>query len=113
LTPDEARSLVSEEWAEFDIDVSLTALSESDWDDLDRINMNEAGQGVPDNEPDVSYQNPTLQNGGGQPEGQNRERSQPQRTNADGLSDDAMDAIADRVVQRLTDETDQDMNDTE
>jgi hypothetical protein len=102
LTPDEARSLVSEEWAEFDIDVSLTALSESDWDDLDRINMNEAGQGVPDNEPDVSYQNPTLQNGGGQPEGQNRERSQPQRTNTDewDLSDVEDEVLMEELERR-------------
>lgn len=86
LTPDEARSIVSEEWAEFDIDVDLDELEEDDWDSLDRINMNEAGQGIHDNEPvnqENVRENPQLRNGGGQPSGQNRESSQPQRTSQD------------------------------
>jgi len=67
MTPDEARSLLSEEWAEFDIDVDLDELAESEMDTLDRININEAGQGIKDNEP----RNNPSQSGsdGGRPEG--------------------------------------------
>jgi hypothetical protein len=95
LTPDEARSLVEEEWAEFDIDVSLDELSEEDWDSLDRINMNEAGQGASDNEPDVR-QNPQMKNGGGQPPGQNRESSQPTRDSLQALSEERLREELDR-----------------
>jgi len=99
LTPDEARSLVSENWAEFEIDVDLDELSEDEWDDLDRINMNEAGQGASDNEPDTSPRNnPRMQNGGGQPAGQTRESSQPVR---DSLSEEEISAIADELAEKL------------
>jgi len=97
LTPDEARSLVSEQWAEFDIDVDLDELSEDEWDDFDRINMNEAGQGASDNEPDTGPRNnPRMKNGGGQPEGQTRESSQPTR---DSLSESEVERIAEKVAE--------------
>lgn len=87
LTPEEARSILQEEWAEFDADIDLEELSEDDWDSLDRINMNEAGRGASDNEPDAeARENPRIKNGGGQPEGQSRESSQPSAD--DGAFDD-------------------------
>jgi len=100
LTPDEARSLVAEEWAEFEIDVDLDELSEDEWDSLDRINMNEAGQGASDNDPDSSpRENPRVGNGGGgQPAGQTRESSQPVR---DSLSEDELDEIAKRLADYM------------
>jgi len=105
LTPDEARSLVEEEWATFDIDVDLDALTEDDRDALDRINMNEAGQGASDNEPDTSpRENPRRQNGGGQPSGQTRSSSQPQRSSTDSLTDEDVNRIADSVVEKLSTE---------
>jgi len=114
MTPDEARSLVSEEWATFDIDVDLGELTEQQMDDLDRININEAGQGIKDNEPDVR-QNPMQQNGGGQPEGQTRESSQPvadslsESTEVDeddaerssALTDEQLDQIADKLAEKI------------
>lgn len=105
LTPDEARSILSEQWAEFDIDVDLDELTEEQRDQLDRINVREAGQGPQDDEPDTSpRQNPQLQNGGGQAAGQNREGSQPTRTATDSLDESDLDAIADRVVERLSED---------
>lgn len=98
LTPEEARSLIEEEWAEFDIDIDLGELTEQDRDNLDRINIREAGQGPQDDEPDVR-ENPRQQNGGGQPEGQTRSSSQPTRT--DSLSDEELDELADRLADRL------------
>jgi hypothetical protein len=100
LTPTEARSILTEEWAQFDIDVDLAELTEDDKDALDRINLREAGQGPGDNEPD-QRENPRLQNGGGQEQGQTRSSSQPQRASADSLSDEVVEEIADRVVDKL------------
>jgi hypothetical protein len=105
LTPDEARSLVEEEWASFDIDVDLDDLTEDDWDSLDRINLREAGRGPGDNEDDVRG-NPMRQNGGGQEAGQTRESSQPTRQTADGLTDEEVDAIASKVADKLTTDSD-------
>lgn len=101
LTPDEARSLVEEEWASFDIDVDLDDLTEADWDNLDRINLRETGRGPMDNEEDVRGSQ-MRQNGGGQAAGENRQSSQPTRQTADGLSDDEMDTIASKVAEKLT-----------
>jgi hypothetical protein len=105
LTPDEARGLVEEQWAEFDADIELDDLTESDWDELDRINIREAGRGPQDDEPvnqERIRENPQMQNGGGQPAGQSRGQSQPTRDSAEELSDDVIDAIADRVADKLT-----------
>lgn len=94
LTPDQARSVVSEEWATFDVDVDLGDLTEDELDILDRINMNEAGQGVRDNEnvnQENVRENPRQQNGGGQPPGQTRESSQPTRdSNLSELSEEEL-----------------------
>jgi len=110
LTPDEARSVLSEEWAEFDIDVDLDELTEEQMDTFDRINVREVGRGPKDDEP---RQNPTLQNGGGQPAGQGRASSQPTRAgddtdSTDGaitLDEDTVNVIVDRVADRLDDNT--------
>lgn len=107
LTPDEARSVMEEQWAKFDADVDLEDLDESDWDDLDRINIREAGRGPQDDEPvnqERIRENPQMQNGGGQPAGQTRESSQPTRDDAIELSEAAKDDIAARIVEQLTDE---------
>jgi hypothetical protein len=101
LTPDEARSILNEKWAEFDVDVDLDELEEEQKDELDRINLHETGMGALNNEPDAR-QNPRMQNGGGQPSGQTRESSQPTRASAD--DDELIDAIADRVVEKLSED---------
>jgi hypothetical protein len=99
MTPDEARTLVSEEWASFDIDVSLDALTEDELDTLDRINMNEAGQGIKDNEP-VNRQNPqTSGSQGGRPSGSSGGSSQPTTDSLDGLSTEQLQ----RELQRRDD----------
>ena len=126
LTPDEARSLIAEEWATFDIDIDLEDLSEDDWDSLDRINIRETGRGPQDDEPGVR-ENPRQHNGGGQPEGQTRNSAQPMRDStprndvttagADGaatedspsrdtLSTEELDYIAEQVAQSLGEDTD-------
>ncbi len=98
MTPDEARTLVSEEWASFDIDVSLDALTEDELDTLDRINMNEAGQGIKDNEP-VNRQNPqTSGSQGGRPSGSTAQ-SDPTTDSLDGLSTEQLQ----RELQRRDD----------
>jgi len=101
LTPDEAREVLEEQWAQLDADVDLAALDEDDLDKMDRVRMRLAGQGPNDDEPVSSTRgNPRMQNGGGQPAGESRDPSQPTR---DSLDDDVIDAIADKVAQRLTD----------
>lgn len=100
LTPDEARSILEESWAELDHDVSLEALEETDLDKMDRVRMRMAGQGPNDDEQTNSErQNPRIQNGGGQPTGQTRESSQPTR---DGLTDDELEQIARQVANKLS-----------
>lgn len=98
LTPDEARSLVEKQWADFDVDINLSDLSEEDMDTLDRINMREAGRGPNDDEP---RQNPRQQNGGGQPAGQTRSSSQPTRDSAVDLG-----VLSDEELQAELDERD-------
>jgi hypothetical protein len=66
--------------------VSLDALTEDELDTLDRINMNEAGQGIKDNEP-VNRQNPqTSGSQGGRPSGSSGGSSQPTTDSLDALS---------------------------
>jgi len=112
LTPDEARSIVEMKWADFEADVDLEALEEDDWDDLDRINIREAGRGPQDDEPvnqERIRENPTMQNGGGQPAGQTRDPQQPTRdksldspSQSVELSDEQMNEIIDGLADRLT-----------
>lgn len=100
LTPEEARSIVEEEWASFDIEVDLEELTEEDRDALDRINLHEAGQGtVGENEPDIRH-NPQIQNGGGQPQGQTRESDQPVRDSALDLSELSDEQLREELERR-------------
>jgi hypothetical protein len=106
LTPDEARQIVEMGWSEFEMDVDISdELTEDQMDTLDRININEAGQGIKDNEPVNEPRGTTMrQNGGGQPDGENRESSQPVRDSADTIQqlvahtdltyEDAIDALS-------------------
>jgi len=81
LTPNEARSILEQEWAELDTDVDLDDLAEEDMDTLDRINMNEAGQGIHDNEPvnEENVRESPMNNSGGRPQGSTEDQSQPNR----------------------------------
>lgn len=73
LTPDEARSIMEEEWAEFE---GLDPLTEEEWDDLDRVQLAQVGQfqGVQaeEQEQGVWSGNPSApgNNGGGMAQGQ-------------------------------------------
>jgi len=98
LTPDEARSLLSEEWATFDIDVDLDNLAESEWDQLDRINIREAGQGPQDDEPVNSERdNPqTAGQRGGRPNGATEGTSSPTADSLATLSTDELRAELER-----------------
>ena len=96
LTPDEARSLVEEEWATFDIDVDLDDLTEDQMDTLDRININEAGQGIKDNEPVNSSRTVGGQQGG-RPEGSTQSQSNPTVDNSvDELTTEELQAELER-----------------
>lgn len=73
LTPDEARSILSEEWAEIDVE----ALTDSQKDMLDRINLFQVGQAqggqaeeVELGENEVANNRTGGQNGGGMEQGQ-------------------------------------------
>jgi hypothetical protein len=96
LTPDEARSLLAEEWATFDIDVTLDELSEDQMDTLDRINLNEAGQGIKDNEP-VNRETPqTSGSQGGRPAGSTGGSSTPTTDSLDELTTEQLQAELER-----------------
>lgn len=102
LTPTEARSVIEAGWAEFDMDADLgEPLTEAEMDELDRINMNEAGQGRQDNEPQDRVSPQQGGNQGGRPDGPS-DRSQPQSDsdvmkqlieNTDLTREDAFDAL--------------------
>jgi hypothetical protein len=95
LTPDEARSLVEEEWATFDINVDLDDLTEDQMDTLDRININEAGQGIKDNEPVNSSRTVGGQQGG-RPEGSTQSQSNPTTDDIDELTTEELQAELER-----------------
>ena len=104
LTPDEARSLLNEEWATFDIDVDLAELTESQKDGLDRININEAGQGLKDNEPN-NRQNPqTSGSQGGRPTGSTGTSSNPTTDSQDTqLAELSEDTLREELQRRESD----------
>lgn len=95
LTPDEARSLVEEEWATFDIDVDLDDLTEDQMDTLDRININEAGQGIKDNEP-VNRSATVSGQQGGRPEGSTGGQSDTTTDSVDELTTKELQAALER-----------------
>ena len=100
LTPDEARELLTEEWATFDIDVDLDDLAEPEWDEFDRINIREAGQGPQDDEPvNPERANPqTAGRRGGRPQGS----TGGQDDMADELSEISTDTLRDELSNRNT-----------
>jgi hypothetical protein len=89
LTPDEARTILSSEWAEFD----LEELSEEQYDILDRINLTSVGayKGAERAEEELGEQeslgNPRKQNGGGREQGSTNASNNP-TTDEDEDSDD-------------------------
>jgi hypothetical protein len=92
LTPEEARDLVAQEWAELGIDVdeeTFDELTEADFDTFDRINMRTTGQRSPEDEPDTSG-NPSVGNTnergeGGMEQGQTTAANNPA---SDGTDED-------------------------
>ncbi|TKX58916.1 hypothetical protein EXE44_05055 [Halorubrum sp. SS7] len=85
LTPSEAREVIEAGWAEFDMDTDLgESLTEAEMDTLDRINMNEAGQGLQDNEPNNRTAPQQGGSEGGRPEGPS-DASQPQADSEDAM----------------------------
>jgi hypothetical protein len=97
LTPGEAREILQEEWADTDIDW------ESDFTDEERDwlqTLNVAQMGAEAALPEEMSGNPRVgQNGGGMESGTQTASEQP---DGDALDGDVIDAIADRVADRLT-----------
>lgn len=106
MTPDEARAVLSEEWAEIDLD----SLTEEQRDELDRINLTQVGawQGAERNEPDE----PRGQSGTTQQQTQGSGMQQGQQTSELSNMDEAvdtimaneqfMDKLADKIAQKIT-----------
>jgi hypothetical protein len=65
MTPDEAREILTEDFAEIEFDT----LTESQWDELDRLNLNKVGAYEGGQNAEEEMENPRRQNGGGMPEG--------------------------------------------
>lgn len=104
LTPDEARNILSEEWAEID----LGALTEEQRDLLDRINLTQVGayEGAQIAETERGEQkevgngtsNQRQTPGSGMQQGQ----TTGEMSNMDAMLDDIADEIVERVLQKLT-----------
>lgn len=110
LTPEEARGLLSEEWAELD----LGSMDEEQMDVLDRVNLTGAGQGPSALQSEEEYaegpeSQQTAQRQAGQQSGRQQGQQQAQQNPAadavaDSLADgDFADKVADKVADRLTD----------
>lgn len=83
LTPTEAREIVEQEWSEFDVDVELDELTEEDYDEIDRVNVERQhalAKGEQSEEEEYSGNPRVGQNGGGVEEGETEDPSQPQRS---------------------------------
>ncbi|UBF23160.1 portal protein [Haloarcula tailed virus 2] len=104
ITPDEARSILSEEWARVDMD----GMSEEQMDILDRINLTQVGawEGAERNEPDTgnSFQGNNSENGGGNQQGNQQSEFADAETRMDGLVDKLADKVLDRVNEKLEEE---------
>jgi hypothetical protein len=102
LTPEEAREILKEEWADVDIDWS-DSFSEEETDFLKTLNIAQLGTeaALPDGE-GGSDGNPEVgQNGGGMEQGQQTASEQPE---TDGLSRRDIDRIAERTVEIIQNE---------
>lgn len=115
LTPDEARNILSEEWAEIDLD----ALTEEDRDLLDRINLTQVGayEGAEIAETEGGNQKPGVGAQGrtqGQTPGSGMQQGQQTGSlaNRDGImSDEVVDEIANRVLIRIGEKLGVDLSD--
>jgi hypothetical protein len=98
LTPQEARSILQEEWAEADINWE-SDFSEEEQNFLETLNVAQMGTEAVLNESSEMQGNPRVgQNGGGREEGKNGSSQQP---NKDSLSSSEMEQIADMVADRI------------
>jgi hypothetical protein len=102
LTPEEARNILQEEWADVDVEWE-DDFSEAEKDWLKTLNVTQVGSeaALPadENSKLQAEGNPRVgQNGGGMESGQQTASEQP---TADGLTSREMDEIADRVAERL------------
>lgn len=109
LTPEEARTILQEEWADVDIDwTDDFSTEEKDW--LKTLNIAqlgteaalpaEANSKLQSEEGEEMEGNPRVgQNGGGNPRGNTIASEQPNTDNA--LTDDEKEDIADMVVEKL------------
>lgn len=96
MTPQEARSILQEEWAEADIEWQ-DEFEEEEIEFLESINVHQQGA---EPEEEKSKGSTQQQNGGGMEQGQTTSSSSP--TSASDEMDDAiLDAIADRVVEKM------------
>lgn len=80
LDPDEARSIMSEEWASLDVDGAedLSDLTDDQMEVLEEINLNEMGQQIrPESEQAEIKGNPLRQNGGGREQGSTNASTDP------------------------------------
>lgn len=96
ITPDEARAILSEEWASIDLD----DLTQEQMDVLDRINLAQVGQGEFAEANDPEPDNP--QRGGqegGRPEGARQGAEQSGAT--PGQDEDFLDRLAEKVADKL------------
>lgn len=96
LTPQEARAILQEEWAEADIDWE-SEFTEEEKDFLESLNVAQMGTeaALPPEENNKMQGNSRVgQNGGGREEGQSGSSQQP---NTDSLSDREIDRIAQRL----------------
>lgn len=79
MTPEDAQSLIEEQWATLGVDVELSELDEDAFDQLDRVNVsrNEMTKGTEEAEVDPEGNPRVGQNGGGMEQGQTTSASNP------------------------------------
>jgi len=102
LTPSEARSIMKEEWSEFDANVADDLLDNAEREFIESIQVSQLGSEASLGDPSEQqgFQGSTQQqNGGGREQGETSDPSDPS-----ALSDDVIDAIADSVADKLVDD---------
>jgi hypothetical protein len=100
LTPDEARDILQEEWADVDIDWQ-SDFSEEERNWLKTLNIAQLGTeaALPEDNENMEEGNPRVgQNGGGMEQGQTTAAQDP---TSDTLSDREVDRIAERVAEMI------------
>ena len=107
LTPEEARSILQEEWADVDIDWQDDFTEEEkEW--LQHLNFYQVGASTAEEKAEASgveEGNPRVgQNGGGMEQGQQTASNQPDTDDLDaGLTNRDVDRIAERVAEMIQD----------